>query len=565
MKKYLFLIFLTIAIAVNVFSQQSAVPSYVKGYFRYPLDIPARLNANFGEMRPNHFHMGLDLFTLRKENLNIYAAAAGYVSRVKIEPGGFGNAIYLAHPNGTTTLYAHMNSFFPALEQYVKQEQYKSESWEQDLEVPAGLFPVKKGDIIGKSGNTGGSQGPHVHFEIRETATEKCMNPLLWGFNIPDNVPPDIHKIVLYNREKSIYEQPPLVVTAVRTATGSYRATVPKLSWSKMVMAVHATDRMTAVPNNNGIYETTLYEGDNPVAGFKLDRIGYDETRYLNAHIDYRTRTSGGSYVQFLMPLPGDRLDVYPYSERGQFIELADTAVHEYRLEVRDPYGNTSSLQFALQRSPVNQLNPVQPNLMRPDEVNVFENENLEVYIPENTLYDSIYFKYSTSPGGQPETYSAVHLIHSGYVPLHSNFTVRIKPDKTIPYDLRDRVLVKKTTRSSVMVKKASWVMGKYSAEFRDFGSFQLIADRQAPVIGGLVNGANLSKYSRIVLQVSDNNRQIRNFRAELDGKWLRFVQRGNSFRYVFDEKCRPGKHQLKISVEDEAGNIATREFTFIR
>lgn len=161
-------------------AQKPARTDYPKGYFRYPLDIPPKLNANFGEMRPNHFHMGLDLFTQRKENLPIYAAAEGYVSRVKIEPGGFGNAIYIAHPNGLTTLYAHMNDFMPALQQYVKEQQYRTESWEQDLAIPAGKFPLKKSDFIGYSGNTGGSQGPHVHFEIRETVSEKCLNGLLF-------------------------------------------------------------------------------------------------------------------------------------------------------------------------------------------------------------------------------------------------------------------------------------------------------------------------------------------------------------------------------------------------
>jgi murein DD-endopeptidase MepM/ murein hydrolase activator NlpD len=566
MKKTIVLNLLAFLVVHAGFSQRSvSSPPYVKGYFRYPLDIPAKLNANFGEMRPNHFHMGLDLFTLRVENLDIYAAADGYVSRVKIEPGGFGNAIYLAHPNGTSTLYAHMNDFFPALQQYVKQEQYRSESWEQDLELPVGLFPVKKGDVIGKSGNTGGSQGPHVHFEIRETATDKCLNPLLWGFNIPDNVPPDIYKLVFYNRDRSIYEQMPLQVSAVKTATGTYKATVPRLGWDKVVLALHATDRMTGAPNNNGIYQTTLFEAGKPLAGFALDRISYDETRFLNAHIDYRTKMAGGSYVQFLMPLPGDELEIYPYSSPGSYIELRDTLLHTYRLEVKDPYGNTSTVQFTLQRGPFNQLNPVQPSLMKPDEVNVFENENIELYIPENILYDSIYFKYGTSPGGQPEAYSAVHLLHTPSVPLHSNFTVRIKPDKTVPVHLQERMLVKKITRTSTTVKKATWSMGKYSAAFRDFGSFQLIADSQPPVISGMAEGAHLSRASRILIQVSDNHKLVRNFRAELDGKWLRFVQRGNSFTYLFDEKCKPGKHQLKISVEDEAGNIAVKNYSFTR
>ncbi len=444
MNKPSLLVLLSFWFHIVLFSQPSAKTEYVKGYFRYPLDISPKLNANFGEMRPNHFHMGLDLFTLRKENLPIYVAADGFVSRVKIEAGGFGNAIYIQHPNGISTLYAHMNDFYPALQQYVKQQQYASESWAQDLPVPAGLLRVKKGDVIGMSGNTGGSQGPHVHFEIRETISEKCLNPLLWGFSIPDNIPPDIYKIAIYDRNRSVYEQSPILVPVVKTATGSYKATVPRLNFDKVVIALHATDRMTGASNNNGIFKATLTEAGKLLAGFKIDGISYDETRYLNAHIDYKTKMSGGSYIQFLTPLPGDHLTIYPFSKPGSCVELKDTALHNYRLEVVDPYGNSSQLQFSLQRSA--SIVPVanQPNLMRPDELNVYETDDMELYMPENLLYDSIYFKYSTAPGGLPMTFSKIHTIHNPTVPLHSNFTLRLRPDKTVPYPYRDRMIIKK-------------------------------------------------------------------------------------------------------------------------
>jgi hypothetical protein len=508
--------------------------------------------------------MGLDLYTLKKENLPIYAAADGYISRVKIEAGGFGNAIYIAHPNGTSTLYAHMNDFYPALQEYVKQQQYKSESWAQELEIPTGLFPVKKGTVIGLSGNTGGSQGPHVHFEIRDTKTDKCLNPLLWGFNIPDNVPPVIYKIAFYDRSRSVYEQNPVIVTAVRTGTGSFKAAVPRLNFNKVLIAVHATDQMSGVPNTNGIFKATVFDGSKPIAGFRMDGISYDETRYLNAHIDYKTKSAGGSYIQFLMPLPGDELQIYPYSKPGSYIELKDSLAHEYRLEVQDPYGNTSKLQFSLQRSAYNYPVPAQPNPMRPDELNVYETEDLELYMPEHLLYDSIYFKYSSTPGGQPMAYSALHNVHSSLVPVHSNFTIRLRPDRTVPYDLRERMLIRKNTSGKMTVKKASWGMGKYSADFREFGTFQLIADNQPPQISGFP-GASLAAATRISIHVKDDNDLIRNFRAELDGKWLRFVQRGNSFTYIFDEKCARGEHQLKISVEDEAGNKTIKNYSFTR
>lgn len=539
------------------FAQKIGGP-YPQGYFRYPLDIAPRLNANFGEMRPNHFHMGLDLFTLRRENLPILAAADGYIARVKIEPGGFGNAIYINHPNGLTTLYAHMNDFLPALQQYVKQQQYSAERWEQDLAIPAGRFPVKKGEFIGYSGNTGGSQGPHVHFEIRETASEKCLNPLLFGFSIPDKVPPVIHKIAIYNRDLSVHEQTPVIAAAQRTAEG-YRAMVPRLKFRNLLIALHATDQMSGVPNSNGIYKAMLYEGSTKLAGFTLDGIGYDQTRYLNAHIDYRTKLSGGSYLQFLTPLAGDGLSIYE-QRPGSFIELKDMAPHQFRLDVQDPQGNASALYFSLQRSEETVPAPARSgNLMRPGEINVFETGDVEMYLPENALYDSLYFRYAVTPGTSPEAYSPVHSLHTDKVPLHVPCTVRIRPERTIPYNMRDRMLIRMVTRGNTNVKKANWEMGKYVAKFRDLGTFQLVADDKPPVISGLESSADLSRATRIVVYVRDDNEDITDFRAELDGKWLRFVQRGNSFTYVFDEKCPPGEHELRISVYDIAGNQTTR------
>jgi murein DD-endopeptidase MepM/ murein hydrolase activator NlpD len=537
---------------------------YPQGYFRYPLDIAPRLNANFGEMRPNHFHMGLDLFTLRKENLPILAAADGYIARVKIEPGGFGNAIYINHPNGFTTLYAHMNDFMPALQQYVRQQQYSAERWEQDLGIPAGRFPVKKGEFIGYSGNTGGSQGPHVHFEIRETASEKCLNPLLFGFSIPDNVPPVIHKIAIYNRDQSVYEQTPVVVAAQRSTEG-YRALVPRLKFRNLLIAVQATDQMSGVPNSNGIYKATLYEGSTELAGFTIDGIGYDQTRFLNAHIDYRTKLSGGSYLQFLTPLTGDGLSIYK-QKPGSHVELRDMAPHPFRLEVRDPQSNASSLYFTLQRSEENAPREARAgNLMRPGEINVFENENVEMYLPENALYDSVYFRYAVVPGASPEAYSPVHSLHTDRVPLHVPCTVRIRPDRTIPYNLRDRMLIRVVTRGNRDVRKANWEMGKYVAAFRDLGTFQLVADDKPPVLSGIEANADVSRASKIVVRVQDDNDDVANFRAELDGNWIRFVQRGNSFTYVMDEKCPPGEHELKISVYDIAGNNTTRVYKIKR
>lgn len=539
---------------------------FPKGYFRYPLDITPKLNANFGEMRPNHFHMGLDLSTERRENLPIYAAADGYIARVKIEPGGFGNAIYINHPNGFTTLYAHMNDFMPQLQAFVKQIQYNSESWDTDTAFTPEQFPVKRGQFIGYSGNTGGSQGPHVHFEIRESNTEKCVNPLLFGFNIPDNVPPDLRLLAVYDRNQSIYEQYPQQFSLKKAAGFFQPAGVITVYSDKVFFALQATDRMSGVPNANGIYSVTVFDNEVEAGGFAIEKVGYDETRYLNAHIDYRIKTAGGPYLQQTFPLPGDRLGIYFVDEHA--VQLTDTLLHNFRLEVRDAYGNLSEAKFRIRRSSASRSVPIKTGqLMKANELNVFENEQVQLVIPERGLYDSIYFKYGVSAATAQLAYSATQQLHHPATPNQEYFTLRLKADKSIPYHLRDRLIILRQFGSSQSVAKAHWELGWYRAKFRDFGNFQLVADDLPPVIAtpGLAEGANLSKATRIVVNVSDNYNLINSFRAELNGKWLMFSQRGNAFTYKFDENCTPGVHELKLSVRDEAGNLSEKIIHFTR
>lgn len=551
------------------FSQTS--PAIQKGYFRNPLNIPISLSANFGELRNNHWHMGLDIRTQQKVNLPVYAAADGYVSRVSVAPFGFGQCIYIDHPNGYTTVYAHLNSFYPALDKYVKELQYEKESWAVDLKPEPGQFPVKKGQFIANSGNTGGSQGPHLHFEIRETLSEQCVNPLLFGFAEGDHIPPVIGRLALYDRTRGLYEQSPRLVAVVKPKSGTL-TTNPAVITStspRVSLAIGATDKTNISSGPNGIYSASLKLDGRVISLFVLDKIGYDQTLYLNAQIDYRHRTLGGAWLQHLSRLPGDDGPAPRFPPGEGIIELNDTLKHSLEIEVRDHNGNMTLLHGFLQYKPgKTNIPPLSGEKFPPGFITVFERPGFEAVIREGSLYDTVRAMYRKSETYPPFAVSAMHIFGDYATPIHERISMEIKPDRPIPVDLRDKLLVKRVSGKNEGVEIAEWVREKVQFRSRYFGSFQVFADTIAPVINTSFKGkmADLRKAGSIIIRPTDNFKEIRSFRAELDGKWLRFTNdKGRSFIYQFDDHCPPGKHTLRVTVEDLVGNRTVGEWEIWR
>lgn len=555
-----------------LFAQQFTEPSYPKDYFRAPLDIPILLAGNVGEIRPGHFHAGLDMKTNGHIGMPVHAAADGYISRVAVSSTGYGNVIYITHPAGYTTLYGHLHRFNPQLEKYVEEKQYQQESWSVDLRIPPGLFPVKKGQFIAWSGSTGSSEAPHVHFEIRNTETGHALNGLLFGFDIKDNIAPAVYRIAVYDRSKSIYEQAPAIY-AVHKVNGEYVPLSPDIvtKAGKVGFGVSALDHENGTSNIYGVYEEILYDNNRPNIGFRLDDIGNDETRYVNAHVDYKTRQEKGFTFQLLFSLPGNDLPVYHDFNGNGAVDLSDGQPHEIKILVKDPYGNTSTVRFHIRRSAAAEAAKEDPcaNRMYPGIKDIFENNHVQFYLDEQALYDDICFRYQRIPTQSAGYYSDVYRLHTPAVPLHDYFHLFIKPDRDIPNNLHDKLVIVRTApggggRSAA---PATWSDGWLEGDFRDFGDFSIQADDKAPVITpvGLHAGIDLSKATTMSFRLSDNLSGIKDYRAELDGKWLMFAQKGNTIYYTFDDHCPRGQHKLSLTIHDAAGNQATYLLNFKR
>ena len=575
-----FFTLMAITASLHGFSQPAAITGYPRYYFRNPLAIPIQLAANFGELRTDHWHMGLDIRTDQKENRPVYAAADGYIAHIGIRPQSFGRFIIINHPNGLSTLYAHLNNFFAELEQYVSEQQYRQESWAIELDFTNRNFPLKKGQFIAYSGNTGGSQGPHLHFEIFDTKTTKRLNPLLFGFPIEDKVPPDLVKLAIYDRNYSVYEQTPQFYWLKNTDSGYIIPKIPvlKTGSDKISFAIQAFDKMSGSVNPDGIYSANIYLDGLPLIGFAMDSIDYNETLYVNAHIDYREKYNGGPFLQHLSLLPGNHCSVYHIVNSDGVISLPDTNVHLIRIEVKDAYFNMSQLNFSIQY-----LNsPEKPDLYNPDsntdqynhqrfapnQVNVLEKPDFEVYLPEGCLYDTIQPLYFRNNPSSPFAVSALHQFNDAAIPLHEAITVRIRPDKIIPEEWKDKLVIQRSDRGTNSIHKAEWQGEWLMTKFGDFGNFCVFADTMAPQLDdpGLGDTLDLSPATRISITPTDNFGLIKQFRADLDSQWLKFTNdKGRTWIYQFDERCPYGLHQLRVKVDDLVGNTTTKTWLFKR
>ncbi len=587
------LISLLLLLPVFSAAQNNAVtPSYPQDYFRNPLDIPIFLAGNFGECRPGHFHSGVDIKTLGKEGQPVHAAADGYISRIKMEKGGFGHGIYITHPNGYTTLYAHLGDFAPALQKYLKKEQYEKKHWDVDIALPADKFPVKKGQQIAWSGNTGASTAPHLHFEIRNTKTEHPLNPELFGLPVVDKIAPVPAEVVFY--DGSIYQEGALTVSLVKEG-GVYKA-VNKGHKSLLVnndtvqvpvgmvgIGINVDDYMDGSDNTIAFYTAKLYMDDSSQAQITLDNIGYDETRYINAYADYKTREQQHKWVQCLFKLPGNHLDaIYSnMNNNGGRLNLSENnKVHKIKIVLTDDKGNISTVLFYAMAGLYSEYSPNEGCIpFYANKPNSLKEDSVTFQLDDHQLYEDVCFEFR--PANYPQTYhskaqsealqnpggySGKYQLHYPYVPVHHYFELNIR-SRYIPNDLHNKVVMMYSDGKDEDGRAATFEdNGWCKARVRNFGTYWLDIDTTGPeIISMQKNGANLGRAKQIAFDAKDDMTSVRSFAGFIDGKWVCFEQHSNSFFYKFDEHCPMGKHEVLFKAEDENGNVSTVHLKFTR
>jgi len=564
---------------------------FPKGYFVEPTDSSLKIAGNFGEIRPNHFHAGLDVKTGGREGAFIYAVADGYVSRIKISPFGYGKCLYITHPNGYVSTYAHLQRLYGKVADYLEKEQYKAETYDLDIYPEKNLLRVNQCDTVAISGNTGGSQSPHLHFEIRDEITEHAYNPFLFGYKIEDTVPPVISLLKIYTvtDSSSVNGRNEAKKIGVFGRKGRYHIPVQQLVVNGDIgFGIETLDYGNIKEAGKlGAYSIDMYIDGQRIYYHELNEIGFDESRYINAHIDYSENGKSGRQVQQCFRDENNMLSIYQCVLNDGLYRFADNNLHKVKFIVKDFFGNTSVLEFSvkstekkIKRAYIPRMTSDSSLSARWDccEMNTHETEQVKVEIDPCGLYEDIDFKYSMSRNILPGMIAPVHTICNSAIPLHTPMELSIKT-KPIPVRLQSKATIvwldannNKVDQKGSMVSSFGKKMGDevwITARVKNFGRFSVALDTVAPSIRpyNISNNRNMSRAKIIGVIIGDNLTGIKSYRGTVDGKWIamQFEYKNALLFYEFDEHVSKGKHTFQVEVTDGKDNVRTYKADFIR
>ena len=554
----------------------------LKGIFSSPLSIPLTLSGNFGELRSNHFHGGLDIKTESIEGKVVLAVADGYISRIKISPSGYGNVLYINHTNNYMTVYGHLKCFRKDIEEYTLIEQYENLSFPVDLEPEESRFPVRKGDTIAFSGNSGSSGGPHLHFEIRDINSEITYNPLLFGFEIKDNVPPLIEaiEIVPCNSLSLMNGLPVKKIIPVKKTGANYHLNIndPIDVSGDIGFGILCFDRLNGESNKCGIYSIELLIDGNRTYYFLNDQLVIDDSRYLLSHIDYKEKLLHNRAFQKSYIDPNNLLTSYHDVKGRGILQFYDDSLHNITYQVKDTYGNISILNFNVQSHKPEKKNYLVKKtecarIIPFQSAYTFESDSITITFPEKALYDTLYLQIDKSKK-LIKSYSPVYNIHNRYTPLHKAITLCIKAD-SIPLHLIDKLLIasvnKNKNNNKISLRSVGGIYsnGMVTANTREFGNYTIVADTIPPVIKpvNISKGKKMSSLTGIKFTISDNLSGIDSYNGLIDDIWVlfRYDEKRKLLYYEFD-KTRMVKnvdHKLFLKVSDKRNNEATFETNF--
>jgi hypothetical protein len=563
---------------ITPFLNAQSTANLPENHVRYssPIDIPMLLSGNYGEIRTARFHTGIDIKTDQVEGKNILAARDGYVYRIVVGSGGYGKAVYLKHADGQVTVYAHMQQFAPVIGEFVKKEQYRRKSFEVDLNPTPEQFVFQQGEFLGFSGNTGNSESPHLHFEIRDAASVP-LNALDYGLDIKDETRPRINWLAVYplDLQSTVNGVPEKLMIPVSNSEGNPYLKTNNLQVSGHIgLGIETYDYLDNSANKCSPYTISMTLDKRPVFFCRIDSIPFSMSAYVNSHIDYEEKARTGKNIQKMFVDPNNKLGIYKLAVNRGILTLKDTLKHTVEIRVTDTYGNESALSFTLQGS-IKALPPVfrkdDPTLVgrfRYDTLNLFEDQDIRIVIPRDALFDHLDFHYVKMKNDSCP-WSLLHQVQNEYTPLAKPYILSIR-GSNLPSRLQAKAVIASRGKNGDWVSQGgTYKNGFVTASIKSFGKFFIAVDTLNPLITPVAFKAGDRYTSGQVLSftIADSQSGIRKYNGYVDNRWTLFEYdaKNDLLIYTLDESRldKNKTHDITIIVTDNKDNTTVYNADF--
>mgnify|MGYP001285401305 FL=1 len=526
-----------------------------------PLEIPFSISGTFGEPRSSHFHLGIDIKTQGKEGFEVKSILSGSVSRIRISLGGYGKAIYIDHPNKTTSVYAHLKKFAPKIESYIKKFQYENETYTIQKFPKKDKLLIEKGEVIGFSGNTGGSFGPHLHFEIREKKSQKPLNPLLYNLPVNDLVRPQLQKLFIFYAQENVILSPIQPILLEKVNDSLYKTAMIETS-GKIGIGIQMFDRQDYSYSRNGVYSTKVFVNGKIISHYKFDKLIINESKKLYQVIDYKNYTQKRLKIFKLFYKSGNKLNfMNTLVDQGIFkVELGKS--YQILIEIEDFSGNKSSIEAFIEGTD-NKIKPVElrGRLIKTDREYSFTLKNKELFFPSKTFFNDV----------KIELFENKDQIEIGpnLFPIANSFKIKFGFNEKDSLRSAQTFIAKKMKKSLVYLP-TKLEENKLIAKVNELGVYTLARDSVAPTVvpDNFKKNQWLSNYKSLNLKIDDDFSGIKKYRGTINGEWVLFEYepKRKILTYdFFDKYSEKLKHNLELEVEDNVGNKKIYKTTFFR
>ena len=527
-----------------------------KPSFTPPFDFPITFSGNFGEIRANHFHGGLDFKTGGTIGKPVRALADGYISRIRVTHGS-GYVLDVAYDNGYSTINRHLSAFVGDVARRVEDLQYEKESWEVEITPEPDEYPVKAGQIIALSGNTGYSFGPHLHLDMIETATDEYIDPLPFFMNkVKDKTAPRAEGIMLF-------PQPGKGVVEGKQTRRAFPAhpTKPITAWGLIGAGIRAYDYMDGVQNKYGVKTVILEVDGEEVFRSTIDRFAYEENRYINSW-------THGQYMKSFIE-PGNRLRMLQASNGNRgLVEINEERPYRFVYTLSDALGNTSKVRFTVQgqKTTIAPVEHREKYALKWDKVNYLQEPGLELVIPKGMLYDDVLLNYSVRADSGDIAFT--YQLNDTRIPMHNACDLRIGLRRRPVEDMTKYYVAGVTARGGKYRIGGKYEDGVMKVRIRDLGTYTVAVDTVPPVITP-VNQAQWGRTGKIIFKAKDKETGINTYRGTIDGKYALFGKPNSisgNLVCELDPKYveKGGKHVVEMTVTDGCGNRTTEQFDFV-